>query len=151
MTTASKNASTKKTTTPEEKSVEDLIDAFLEDVPLLPDEDDAVFRHSVDAVIKDTGAISFLGRLTAKDFVEKLYEEQRLKGIGLEIMKGARRRASTYSDKNELELDASDNYLPKVVQINRMITNSQAGRRANLKELQQYRSKDAPPLVPEQD
>jgi hypothetical protein len=150
MTASSKTESDKKASKPkEDRSIADLFEAYLEDVPLMDDEDDVVFRQSVDAVAKETRVTSFLGLIAAKELVEKLHEEQRLKSARIEIMQGARQRVASYADQAEQELEASSIYLEKFSKIDRVITNSQAGRRALLKELRQHGSNDAPPLVPE--
>lgn len=149
MTTTSKNASDKKTSAPKnEKSVASLVDALVEDHPLLDQEDTDLFQQIFGGVATETDATSLIDRIAAKDFAEKVFEEKRYKTMTVEVIKGARQRAFMLANEGEQELQAAEDYLPKVLKLDRMINNSQAGRRALLKELR-HRSSYTPPLAPE--
>jgi hypothetical protein len=82
------------------------------------------------------------------DFVEKLNEERRWKAATAETIKGERSKVKMFAAEDEQECEAIERYLQKVMKLDRMISQSQAGRRALLKELKQYSSKDTPPLAP---
>ena len=145
--TTSKTESDTKTNGPKNETASNIFKAYLEDIPLLDDEDDVLFRQTVEILLAETGATSFLEQMAIKDLVEKLYEEQRYKAISVEVIKGSRLQTFMLADKGEQELEAARQYLPKISALDRMISNSQAGRRMLLKELR-HRASDSPPLAP---
>ena len=85
-TTSANERDTKTDRTKDQKSVATLVDAFLDDPPLLDDEDDDLFRQIYDAVAAETGAKSFLELIAARDIAEKLFEEHRYKAISVEVI-----------------------------------------------------------------
>jgi hypothetical protein len=147
-TTSKNERDTKTDRAKDQKSVATLVDAFLDDPPLLDNEDDDLFRQIYDAVVAETGAKSFLELIAARDITEKLFEEQRYKAISVEVIKGARQRAFVFANEGEQELEAVREYLPKISTLDRMIGNSQTRRRMLSKELRQATSDDTPPLAP---
>ena len=106
-----------------------------------------MFQQIFVGVATENDATSLIDRIAAKDFAEKFFEEKRYKTMIVEVIQGARQRAM-FANEGEQELQAAEDYLPKVLKLDRMINNSQAGRRALLKELR-HRSSDTPPLAPE--
>ena len=110
--------------------------SFLEETSLLDEEDEDSYQDVFKTVLNETGAQSFLSRVAAKDYADKLFEERRCKSAIAELMEAAR-SCSWSPTKDGQKLDAIEKYLPLLVKFDRIINGSQAGRRALLKELRQ--------------
>jgi GTP1/Obg family GTP-binding protein len=147
MSTTSKTQRDKKNPNQDQQSAADLFNALFEDPPLLDNEDPDLYRQLMDFVTAETGAKSFLGRVAANDYVEKLFEERRSKAAITDVIRGARARAASFAEDDQQEMEAIEKCLPLWLKLDRMVNNSQASRRAFLKELRQMASDDTPPLA----
>ena len=113
--------------------------SFLEMTSLLEDEDGDAYQEVFDTIVAEADARSFLRLVDAKDYTDKLFEERRCKSAIAELMDAAR-SCSLSPTEDEQKLEAIEKYLPLLMKFDRIITSSQAGRRAILKELFQRSS-----------
>ena len=105
---------------------------LLEKTLLLNDEDEKLYIQLHDAVFDDVKPQSFLEKIAVKDLVDKLFEEQRCRAAIVSLIEGARHRVGKYSD--EREFLAIREYMPHLTKLQRMVDNSEAGRRSITKE-----------------
>jgi hypothetical protein len=101
----------------------------------LDNEDDKLFDDLHKAVTAELKPQTLLDKLEVRDFVIKLYEEQRYRNASVHLIDGARHAVTMYSDENEREFDAILQYLPHLPKFQRMIDNNEASRRSILKEV----------------
>jgi hypothetical protein len=106
---------------------------LLEKTLLLDDEDEKLYAQLHDAVSDDMKPQSFLEKIAVKDLVDKLFGELRTRAAIVGLIEGAW-HASTYSDKEEREFQAIRKYMPHLTKLQRMMDNSEAGRRSIMKE-----------------
>jgi hypothetical protein len=107
--------------------------ALLEQAPILEDEDQELYKQIHNAVFDDVRPQTFLEKLAAKDFADKVFEELRLKTAIVGLIDGARQRYA-YLSKDEREFRIIQGYLPHLQKLQRMKEQSEAGRRALTKE-----------------
>ena len=100
---------------------------------LLDDEDEKLYAQLHDAVFDDVKPRSFLEKIAAKDLVDKIFGELRTRAAIVGLIEGAW-HASSYSDKDEREFRAIERYMPNLQKLQRMMDNSEAGRRSIMKE-----------------
>jgi hypothetical protein len=106
---------------------------LLEQAPILEDEDQELYKQIHDAVFEDVRPQTFLEKLAVKDFADKVFEELRLKTAIVDLIDGAR-QAVVLGPDEEREFSAIQDYLPHLQKLQRMKDNSEAGRRALMKE-----------------
>jgi hypothetical protein len=106
---------------------------LLEQAPILEDEDQELYNQIHNAVFDDVRPQTFLEKLTAKDFADKVFEEVRLKTAIVGLIDGAR-QAVAFLPNKEREFSAVQSYLPHLQKLQRMKEQSEAGRRALMKE-----------------
>jgi hypothetical protein len=114
---------------------------LLEQAPILEDEDQELYKQIHNAVFDDVRPQTFLEKLAAKDFADKVFEELRLKTAIVGLIDGARDTVAFQPNK-EREFLAIQEYLPHLQKLLRMKEQSEAGRRALMKE---FRHKAAAP------
>jgi len=105
---------------------------LLEKTLLLDDEDEKLYAQLHDAVFDDVKPQSFLEKIAAKDLVDKIFGELRSRAAIVGLIEGAW-HASKYYDE-EREFRAIEKYMPNLQKLQRMIDNSEAGRRSIMKE-----------------
>jgi hypothetical protein len=108
--------------------------ALLEQAPILEDEDQELYNQIHNAVFDDVRPQTFLEKLAAKDFADKVFEELRLKTAIVGLIDGARQVVAFEPDEQR-EFRAIQSYLPHLQKLQRMKEQSEAGRRALMKEL----------------
>ena len=106
---------------------------LLEQAPFLEDEDQELYNQIHNAVFDDVRPQTFLEKLAAKDFADKVFEEVRLKTAIVGLIDGARQGAM-FGPDGEREFRAIQDYLPHLQKLQRMKEQSEAGRRALMKE-----------------
>jgi hypothetical protein len=114
--------------------------ALLEQAPILEDEDQELYKQIHNAVFEDVRPQTFLEQLAAKDFADKVFEELRLKTAIVDLIDGAR-QAVLFAPGEQREFHAIQDYLPHLQKLQRMKEQSEAGRRALMKE---FRHKAGP-------
>jgi hypothetical protein len=106
---------------------------LLEKTLLLDDEDEKLYAQLHDAVFDDVKPQSFLEKIAAKDLVDKIFGELRSRAAIVGLIEGAW-HACKYSDDDEREFRAIERYVPNLQKLQRMMDNSEAGRRSIMKE-----------------
>jgi hypothetical protein len=106
---------------------------LLEQAPILEDEDQELYDQIHSAVFDDVRPQTFLEKLAVKDFADKVFEELRFKTAIVGLIDGAR-QAITFGADGEREFRAIQDYLPHLQKLQRMKEQSEAGRRALMKE-----------------
>jgi hypothetical protein len=101
--------------------------ALLEQAPILEDEDQELYNQIHNAVFDDVRPQTFLEQLAVKDFADKVFEELRLKTAIVGLIDGSRQAVTR-------EFHAIQDYLPHLQKLQRMKEQSEAGRRALMKE-----------------
>ena len=113
---------------------------LLEQAPILEDEDQELYDQIHNAFFEDVRPQTFLEKLAVKDFADKVFEELRLKTAIVDLIDGAR-QAVVFGPDGERKFRAIQDYLPHLQKLQRMKDNSEAGRRALMKE---FRHKAGP-------
>jgi hypothetical protein len=106
---------------------------LLEETPILEDEDKELYNQIHNAVFDDVRPQTFLEKLAVKDFADKVFEELRLKTTIVDLIDGAR-QGVVFGPDSERKFRAIQDYLPHLQRLQRMKDNSEAGRRALMKE-----------------
>jgi hypothetical protein len=106
---------------------------LLEQAPILKNEDQELYKQIHDAIFEDVRPQTFLEKLAAKDFADKVFEEVRLKTAIVGLIDGAR-QVVAFEPDDEREFRAVQRYLPHLQKLQRMKEQSEAGRRALMKE-----------------
>jgi hypothetical protein len=106
---------------------------LLEQAPILEDEDQELYKQIHNAIFEDVRPQTFLEKLAVKDFADKVFEELRFKTAIVGLIDGAR-QAVTFGAHGEREFLAIQDYLPHLQKLQRMKEQSEAGRRALMKE-----------------
>jgi hypothetical protein len=113
---------------------------LLEQAPILKDEDQELYNQIHNAVFDDVRPQTFLEKLAVKDFADKVFEELRLKTAIVGLIDGARQSFALMSN-DQREFHTIKGYLPHLQKLQRMKEQSEAGRRALMKE---FRHKAGP-------
>jgi hypothetical protein len=106
---------------------------LLEQASILEDEDQELYNQIHNAVFDEVRPQTFLEKLAVKDFADKVFEELRLKTAIVGLIDGARQSCSFQPNK-EREFSAIQSYLPHLQKLQRMKEQSEASRRALMKE-----------------
>jgi len=106
---------------------------LLEQAPILKGENQKFYKQLHDAIFEDVRPQTFLEKLAVKDFADKVFEELRFKTAIVGLIDGAR-QAITFGADGEREFRAIQDYLPHLQKLQRMKEQSEAGRRALMKE-----------------
>jgi hypothetical protein len=107
---------------------------LLERTRILDGEDEKLYAQLHDAILDDVKPQSFLEKIAVKDLVDKLFEELRGRAAIVGLIEGARHAADEYGHKDQREYRAIRQYLPHLTKLQRMLDNSEAGRRSIMKE-----------------
>jgi hypothetical protein len=135
---------------------------LIDDAPLLESEDEALYKLIYRTVVDECKPQSFLDLIEVKDYVDKLWEEQRYKKsiadvIDCERNKWADSARRFLPKKKRDDKRQATAYLPLLSAIqglSRLADNSGAVRRKLHKELSQKKrnqNKNDPPLIPSKE
>ena len=113
---------------------------LLEQAPILQDEDQEFYKQIHQAIFEDVRPQTFLEELAAKDFADKVFEERRFKTAIVGLIDGVRQGLGFVFEPDG-EFRAIQVYLPHLQKLQRMKEQSEAGRRALMKE---FRHKAGP-------
>ena len=138
--TPARPAEPSKQDAPTAVTVNDVYRELLEATPVLNDEDENLYGKLHHAVCADLNPQTFLEKIAAMDFVDKLFTEIRCKTAIVRLIDAARRPSPSPIELDFLpteepsDFQAITAYLPHWLQLQRMLDNSEAGRRTLLKE-----------------
>ena len=105
---------------------------LLEQAPILKGEDQKLYKQLHNAILEDVGPQTFLEKLAVKDYADKVFEELRLKTAIVGLIDGVRGLGFVFEPDGEFR--AIQVYLPHLQKLQRMKEQSEAGRRALMKE-----------------
>jgi hypothetical protein len=108
---------------------------LLEKTLFLDDEDETLYMQLHDAVFDDVKPQSFLEKIAVKDLVDKLFGELRTRAAIVGLIEGAQHDVDAWGCREgEREFRAIKQYMPHLTKLQRMMDNSEAGRRSIMKE-----------------
>ena len=106
---------------------------LLEQAPILKGEDQKLYKQLHNAILEDVGPQTFLEKLAVKDYADKVFEERRFKTAIVGLIDGVRHGLGLVFEPDG-EFRAIQVYLPHLQKLQRMKEQSEAGRRALMKE-----------------
>jgi len=113
---------------------------LLEQAPILKGENQKFYTQLHDAIFEDVRPQTFLEKLAVKDYADKVFEELRLETAKVGLIDGVRQGLGFVFEPDG-EFRAIQVYLPHLQKLQRMKEQSEAGRRALMKE---FRHKAGP-------